>query len=90
MNTFTRILTYTGTYKNTFMLAGALSCLYGLFAAAPAYALQHLADNVFVTKNTGLLLPFILCFIGLFIGGLMVAGGFTFMPGRLMHEVVFG
>ena len=27
---------------------------------------------------------------GIFIGGLIIAGGFTLMPGRLMHEVVFG
>ncbi len=29
-------------------------------------------------------------FISVFIGGLVIAGGFAFMPGRLMHEVVFG
>ena len=28
--------------------------------------------------------------IGLFIGGLVVAGAFTFLPGRVMHEVVLG
>ncbi|MNX92226.1 hypothetical protein D3C86_1243580 [compost metagenome] len=25
-----------------------------------------------------------------YIGGIVVAGGFTFVPGRLMHEVAFG
>lgn len=29
-------------------------------------------------------------FIGLFVGGLIVAGGLALFPGRLMHEVVFG
>lgn len=29
-------------------------------------------------------------FIGIFIGGLVIAGGFAFFPGRIMHEVVFG
>ncbi len=29
-------------------------------------------------------------FRGLFIGGLVIAGGFAFLPGRTMHEVVFG
>ncbi len=29
-------------------------------------------------------------FISVFIGGLVIAGGFAFAPGRLMHEVVFG
>ena len=29
-------------------------------------------------------------FIGLFIGGLIIAGGFAFLPGRIMHAVVFG
>jgi uncharacterized membrane protein len=28
--------------------------------------------------------------IGLFLGALMVAGIFTFAPGRIMHEVLFG
>lgn len=27
---------------------------------------------------------------GVFIGGLVIAGGFTFMPGRIMHAVAFG
>ena len=29
-------------------------------------------------------------FIGIFIGGLVIAGAFAFAPGRIMHEVVFG
>ena len=28
--------------------------------------------------------------LGLFVGALVVAGVFTFLPGRIMHEVVFG
>ena len=28
--------------------------------------------------------------IGLYIGAILVAGGFTFLPGRIMHAVVFG
>jgi uncharacterized membrane protein len=28
--------------------------------------------------------------LGLFLGALVVAGVFTFLPGRIMHEVVFG
>ena len=28
--------------------------------------------------------------IGLFTGALVIAGVFTFLPGRIMHEVVFG
>ncbi|HEY4134102.1 MAG TPA: DUF2306 domain-containing protein [Alphaproteobacteria bacterium] len=28
--------------------------------------------------------------IGLFVGGLVIAGGFALMPGRIMHAVVFG
>ena len=28
--------------------------------------------------------------IGLFIGALVIAGGFTFMPGRIMHDVAVG
>ena len=29
-------------------------------------------------------------FRGIFIGGLVVAGGFAFLPGRIMHQVAFG
>lgn len=28
--------------------------------------------------------------IGLYIGALVIAGGFTFMPGRAMHDIAFG
>jgi uncharacterized membrane protein len=28
--------------------------------------------------------------IGLYVGGLLIAGGFTFLPGRLMHTMFFG
>ena len=29
-------------------------------------------------------------FTGIFIGGLVVAGALSFLPGRIMHQVVFG
>jgi uncharacterized membrane protein len=28
--------------------------------------------------------------IGLYVGGLLIAGGLTFLPGRLMHTIFFG
>lgn len=28
--------------------------------------------------------------VGLYVGGLLIAGGFTFVPGRLMHRIFFG
>ena len=28
--------------------------------------------------------------LGVYIGGILIAGAFTFVPGRLMHAVVFG
>lgn len=28
--------------------------------------------------------------IGVYIGGILIAGGFAFMPGRIMHQVIFG
>jgi len=28
--------------------------------------------------------------LGVYIGGILIAGGFTFVPGRIMHAVVFG
>ena len=29
-------------------------------------------------------------FIAIYVGGLVIAGGFAFLPGRIMHKVVFG
>lgn len=29
-------------------------------------------------------------FLSIFIGGLVIAGAFAFLPGRIMHKVVFG
>ena len=31
-----------------------------------------------------------LTMLGLFLGALLIAGGFTLVPGRIMHKVVFG
>jgi uncharacterized membrane protein len=28
--------------------------------------------------------------IGIFVGALVIAGAFTFLPGRIMHAVAFG
>ena len=28
--------------------------------------------------------------IGVYIGGLLIAGSFAFLPGRIMHSIVFG
>ncbi len=28
--------------------------------------------------------------LGVYIGGIFIAGGLTFIPGRIMHAVVFG
>ena len=28
--------------------------------------------------------------VGLYVGGILIAGTFAFMPGRLMHQVLFG
>ncbi|NKC00695.1 MAG: DUF2306 domain-containing protein [Pseudomonadales bacterium] len=28
--------------------------------------------------------------VGLYVGGILIAGSFAFMPGRLMHQVLFG
>jgi uncharacterized membrane protein len=28
--------------------------------------------------------------IGLYVGGLLIAGGLTFLPGRIMHRLFFG
>lgn len=63
-----RVLSYTKRYWKTFAWAGFFSCFYGLFAAAPTYLLQHMVDTVLVAKRTNLLLPFMLCFIGMFVG----------------------
>jgi uncharacterized membrane protein len=28
--------------------------------------------------------------LGVYVGGILIAGAFTFLPGRLMYQVVFG
>jgi uncharacterized membrane protein len=28
--------------------------------------------------------------LGVYVGGLLIAGGFAFMPGRIMHAMIFG
>jgi uncharacterized membrane protein len=28
--------------------------------------------------------------LGVYIGGILIAGAFTFVPGRIMHAVLFG
>lgn len=68
MNTTTRFFAYTKKYRSRFLLAGFFSCCYGIFSAAPAYALQHMVDTIFVGHHTTALPLFILCFIGLFVG----------------------
>lgn len=46
-----------------------------------AYAVRVARTNINAHRKT---------LISLYLGGLVVAGGFTLLPGRLMHQVVFG
>ena len=68
MNTVRRLLTYTLRYRMTFVAAGLISCLYGLFAASPALLLQYMVDTVLVAKQAHLLIFFVSGFVGLFVG----------------------
>lgn len=45
------------------------------------YYLTRGGDNLKKHKNA---------FMGMFVGGLVIAGVFAFLPGRIMHKVVFG
>lgn len=64
---FRWLFSYIRRYARRFLLAVILASLFGLFSASPAYLIQHMVDNVFVGNRGGLLVPFILAFIGLFI-----------------------
>lgn len=44
----------------------------------------------YVAVKRGNILVHRLCMINLYIGGLLIAGSFTLMPGRLMHQWLVG
>ena len=62
-----RMLTYSKRYWKQLLFSGITSTLFGIFAAAPSYVIQHVIDVVIVQKHTHLLLPFVFLFIGLFV-----------------------
>ena len=47
--------------------------------ASAIWAVRH--GNIAAHRNA---------MIGLYVGGLLIAGAFTFTPGRLMHRIFFG
>ena len=55
-------------------------CLLTLFAAPSAYFAAKRGDVKTHRENM----------IGLYIGGLLLAGAFAFIPGRLLHEWIWG
>ncbi len=75
----------TSFFIHTLCTIGSFSIIHGLsiitiivLPMAVAHARRHL-----VSKHMRAM-------IGLFLGALVVAGIFTFWPGRIMHDVVFG
>ncbi len=66
MNSLKRVLNYTKKYWKHLCISGITASLYGLFSAAPTYAIKHTVDEIFVKQISSLLIPFILGFILLF------------------------
>jgi len=46
--------------------------------------------SLFLVRGGGNFKQHAKSFTGIFIGGLLIAGAFAFLPGRIMHQVVFG
>ena len=53
------------------------------------YALAMLPLGIYYARNHRVR-GHKLTMLGLFLGALIIAGGFTLVPGRIMHKVVFG
>jgi uncharacterized membrane protein len=81
------------------MLVIAISSfwIHGMRQLGPFSLIHLLSIMVLVMLPAGLYFARIhrvrghkLTMVGLFAGALVIAGLFTFVPGRLMHQVVFG
>ena len=83
MTDLQRLLTYTKKYWRRLLLSIGSATLYGIFSAAPTYALKHAIDNIFVNGLRHLIIPFIVCFIVLFI----LKGVFAYASAYYMHWV---
>jgi len=59
-----------------------------IFTVISAYGLTH--GLLLLTRGGGALKFHARPFASIFIGGLVIAGAFAFLPGRIMHQVVFG
>lgn len=83
MSDLQRILSYTKKYWYRLMLSIGAAVLYGLFSAAPVKALEYVIDKIFVDRLSYLIIPFIFCFIILF----LLKGLFSFISAYYMHWV---
>lgn len=59
-----RIFSYSKRYWPRLALSGAMTTLFGLCAALPAYLLEPAVDRILHSNQVGLLVPFTLCFVG--------------------------
>lgn len=83
MTDLQRVLSYTRRYWKRLTLSIVATTLYGLFSAAPTAVLKYVIDDVFVSRYSYLIIPFILCFIVLF----ALKGFFGFLSAYYMHWV---
>lgn len=67
MSNLARILRYSKCYWKQLLVSVLAAVFCGLFSAAPSYVIQHAVDNIFVKGMAHLIVPFICCFILLFI-----------------------
>lgn len=66
MTTFARILGYSRRYWKQLTLSMVTASFFGLFSAAPSYALKETIDTLFLQNKQHLILPFIGLFMALF------------------------
>jgi ABC-type multidrug transport system fused ATPase/permease subunit len=62
-----KILIYAKPYWKTLTLSLISASIYGLVAAAPTWVIKNTIDDVLIKKYQGLIIPFLLLFVGFFV-----------------------
>lgn len=86
------ILMLTTGIITLFMPAHGGARLIGHFGWIHLFSFLTLwsVPRAFIAARTGNIAAHRGSMIGLYIGGILIAGTFAFMPGRMMHRLVFG
>jgi len=82
-DSFKRVLHYSRRYWKQLLISGVCASFFGIFSASPSYLVQHTVDEVFVKRLEHLLIPFILCFLLLY----LLKGIFMYLSAYYMNWV---